>query len=126
MSILPPLRKVVLESPFQASQGYTREQHETYMLHCTADCYARGESPFASHHVGAKVLNDDNPRERAIGIESGWPWGETADAIVVYTDFGISEGMALSIAHYEKLGKPIERRTLPRPIVDDIIRSGAV
>lgn len=126
MSILPPLRKVVVESPFRASQGYSQEQHETYLLHCLADCVARGETPYASHQYLTKVLNDDIPRERATGTECGWPWGALADAIVVYTDFGISENMAKSIDHYKSLDKVIERRTLPRPIVDDIIRSGAV
>lgn len=126
MTILPPLRKVVIESPWRASQAYSVDQHRTYLMHAMADCVARGEIPFASHLYLAEILNDDDPRERALGISAGWEWGRHADAIAVYCDFSISEGMALSIAHYEKLGKPIERRTLPRPIVDDIIRSAAV
>ena len=126
MTILPPLRRVVIESPWRASQAYSTEQHRTYLLHAMADCVARGEVPFASHLYLTEVLDDDNPRERAFGIEAGWCWGEHADAIVVFVDFGISSGMSQSIDHYEKLGKPIERRTLPRPIVDDIIRSAAV
>lgn len=126
MSVLPPLRKVVIESPWRASQAYSVTQHKTYLLHAMADCVAKGEIPFASHLYLAEILDDDNPRERAIGIEAGWEWAKHADAIVVYTDFGISPGMAQSIDHYKTLEKVIERRTLPRPIVDDIIRSGAV
>lgn len=126
MSILPPLRKVIIESPFRASQAYSVDQHRTYLMHAMADCVAKGEIPFASHLYLAEILNDDNPRERALGIEAGWEWGKHADAIVVYQDFGRSEGMMKSIDHYEALGKTVEYRTLPRPIVDDIIRSGAV
>lgn len=126
MSILPPLRRVVIESPWRASQAYSTDQHKTYLMHAMADCVARGEVPFASHLYLTEVLNDDIPRERAFGIEAGWQWGNHAEAIVVYTDFGISAGMAQSIDHYESIGKPIERRTLPRPIVDDIIRNGGV
>lgn len=124
MSILPPLRKVVVESPWRASQAYSTDQHRVYLMHCLADCVSRGEVPFASHLYLAEVLNDDIPRERAFGIECGWFWGQHADQIAVYTDFGISPGMAQSIDHYEAIGKLVERRTLPRPLVDDIIRSG--
>ena len=126
MSILPTLRRVVVESPYKATQGYSVEKHLLYLQHCLQDCITRGESPDASHKFLTAFLDDDTPRERAFGIEGGWAWGDAADAIVIYTDFGISPGMAQSIEHYKALEKTIERRTLPRPIVDDIIRSGSV
>lgn len=126
MSILPPIRKVVVESPYKATQGYSVEQHLLYLQHCLQDCISRGESPYASHKFLTEFLDDDVPRERALGIEGGWVWGRDADAVVVYSDFGVSPGMAASIDYYKSLGKVIERRTLDRRIVDDIIRSGMV
>ena len=123
MTILPPLKRVVVESPWRASQAYSVEQHEAYLNHCRADCLSRGEYPFASHGEVIRALNDDEPFDRALGISGAWVWGDMADLVAVYTDFGISEGMRASIAHYEEIGKPIERRKLNPNIVLDIIRT---
>lgn len=120
MTILPPLKRVIIESPFKGTAERSQEQHERYLEHCLADSYARGESPFASHLLGPKVLNDDDPRERALGISAGWVWGAVADLVAVYCDLGISDGMHQSIEYYKKLGKAVERRTLPLPIVREV------
>lgn len=126
MTALPSIRKVIVESPYRATQGYAIEQHLLYLQHCLQDSISRGESPYSSHKFLTEFLDDDTPRERAFGIEAGWAWGRDADAIAVYTDFGISPGMAASVDYYKGIGKPIERRTLDRRVVDDIIRSGMV
>lgn len=117
------IRRVVVESPYKVTQGYSIEQHMLYLQHCLQDCISRGESPYASHKFLTEFLDDDVPEERAFGIEAGLAWGRDADAIVVYTDFDISHGMASSIEHYKSVGKAIEYRTLDRRIVDDIVRS---
>jgi len=127
MSVFEPIPCVIIESPYKATQGYSVEQHLLYLQHCIADCIKRGESPYASHRFLTAFLDDDTPRERAFGIEAGYAWGARADKIAVYTDFGVSSpGMEAAINHYKSIGKPIERRTLDRRIVDDIIRSGMV
>jgi len=117
MTIMPPLRLVVIESPYRATQERSQEQHRAYLLHCLADSIGRGENPYASHHLLTEVLNDDVPMERALGIQAGWSWGAHADAVAVYRDLGISPGMAASIEHYKVLGKPIEYRSIDQRLV---------
>lgn len=117
MSILPPPKLVIVESPFKANSYYSEEQHRLYLLHALADCYKRGESPFASHHLATEVLMDDTPYERALGIRCGLAWGQHADLVAVYSDIGVSPGMKEAIEWYKSLGKPIEWRTLPDRIV---------
>ena len=74
----------------------------------------RGEAPFASHGLYTQpgVLRDEVHEERQHGIAAGFAWREVAEATIVYTDLGRSRGMDYGIAHAEKLGHPIEYRTL--------------
>lgn len=101
---------VVVESPFAGDEtrnlGYVRE--------CMRDCFGRGELPFASHALYAQpgVLKDNVPEERASGIFAGLLWTLTAEATVVYTDYGISGGMKKGIEFAEKLGREVEYRKL--------------
>lgn len=121
MTILLPLRKVIIESPYRASEERSLEVHKAYLLHCLSDSLRRLETPYASHLLIPEILDDDDPLERGLGIRAGWAWAEHADLIAVYGDLGISEGMRQSIAHYEILGKPIERRTLDQRLVRSIL-----
>jgi hypothetical protein len=71
-----------------------------------------GDSPFVSHAIGPLGLHDDDKEERELGIAAGLVWMKQSDALVMYVDLGISEGMAREKAEAEKLGIPIEMRSL--------------
>lgn len=101
-------RLVILESPFAGDVG----ENVLYARDCLLDSLRRGEAPFASHLLYTMVLDDDVPGERTLGIEAGLTWGAVADATVVYTDRGISEGMQKGIARAEAEGRPVEFRKL--------------
>lgn len=79
------------------------------------DALLRGEAPIASHllHTQEGILDDDVPAERARGIAAGHAWIEVADAVVVYKDLGISEGMKRGIEHAALYNIPVEYRDLP-------------
>jgi len=47
-------------------------------------------------------------------MECGWAWIRVADAMVVYTDHGISPGMQLGIDRAREFNLPIEYRTLQK------------
>lgn len=76
----------------------------------------------ASHHLMPDILDDSRQLDRALGIEVGLVWGEAADIIAVYGDLGISPGMKAAIAHYKKLGKSIEWRTINPATLDAILK----
>jgi len=120
-SILPKMRRVIIESPFKATAERSIEQHREYLKHCISDCVKRGENPYASHLVLTDILDDDNPLERGLGIKCGWEWAEFADAIAAYVDLGCSQGMIDSIKHYQSIGKIIERRTIDANLVRAIL-----
>jgi hypothetical protein len=104
------LRLIILESPFAGDVA----ENVLYARQCLLDSLRKGEAPMASHLLFTQVLNDEAPDERHLGIEAGLAWGLIAEATVVYTDRGISEGMRRGIARAEAEGRPIEYRSLEK------------
>lgn len=102
--------RVLVESPYAGDV----ETNLRYLRACMADCFKRGEAPFASHGLYTQpgVLDDTIPDEREIGIEAGLIWGNAADLTACYTDLGFSSGMKYGIARAEQIGRPIEYRQL--------------
>lgn len=103
------MRRVIVESPLAGDV----ERNIAYANACLRDCLLRGEAPFASHLLYARGALDDNDiKERALGIEAGLEWGNVAEATVVYTDLGISVGMRYGVEHAMMLNRPVEYREL--------------
>ncbi len=102
------MRLVIIESPYAGDIV----QNLSYAHRAVADCIRRGESPYASHIMLTTALDDQAEAERMRGISAGLEWGRVADAVVVYTDHGITRGMALSIEHHKQHGRTIEYRSI--------------
>lgn len=102
--------RVIVESPFAGDI----QRNIKYAREALRDCIRRGESPFASHllYTQEGVLDDDIPSERELGISCGFDWSDVAHYVVVYRDFGISQGMREGIAKARKAGLRIIYRTL--------------
>lgn len=102
--------RVIIESPLSGEIL----RNVRYARQCLRDSLERGEAPFASHLLYAQegVLDDTNAKERKLGMEAGFAWGEVADMVAMYTDLGISEGMREGIARAESKNLPIEYRRL--------------
>ena len=102
------MRTVVMESPFAGDV----EDNTRYALACLRDCLERGEAPMAGHLLYTRVLDDDEPRERELGINAHIAWIHDCEAVVVYENKGISRGMRLAIDFAESYNKLIEYRKL--------------
>lgn len=85
-----------------------------YARRCVRDCLRRGEAPIASHllYTQPGVLRDAEPEERRLGIAAGHAWIPTAQALAVYVDRGVSEGMRAGIDAARAAGLRIEFRRL--------------
>jgi len=103
-------RLVIIESPYAGDI----EKNVAYARRCVRDAVLRGEAPIASHLLLTQpgVLRDEIADERTLGIEAGLSWLRVAEASCVYTDFGISTGMAHGIRAAVAAGVPVEYRTL--------------
>ncbi len=102
------MRRVVVESPFRGN----RELHVSYAKEALLDSLRRGEAPLASHLLYPQVLDDDVADERRQGIAGGHAWIPHADALAVYHDHGVSNGMQRGISVARLHGIPIEMRRL--------------
>lgn len=104
------MRLVILESPYAGNV----EANIAYARICVRDSLRRGEAPIASHllYTQPGVLNDEIASERQLGIDAGLAWRRVADASVVYTDRGISEGMRKGIEAALETGIPVEYRSI--------------
>lgn len=109
------MRLVILESPYKAATPEGLELNLRYARLAMRDALLRGEAPYASHllYTQPGVLDDALDLERRLGIEAGLAWGLKADATVVYTDLGVSEGMLMGIQRAMRVGRPVEDRKLP-------------
>jgi len=88
-------------------------RNKAYALAAMRDCLGRGESPYASHLLLTQVLDDNDPEQRAKGIQAGLDWAEMAELRAVYVDLGTTIGMQAGIKQAEENGQPIEVRTIP-------------
>lgn len=104
------MRLVIVESPFAGDV----ERNIEYARACVRDSLERGEAPIASHllYTQPGVLRDDHPEERQWGIDAGLAWGEVAEATVVYTDRGLSNGMKYGIERAKQDGRAVEFRSI--------------
>ena len=104
------MRLVILESPYAGNV----ERNVAYARQCIKDCLRRGESPIASHllYTQRGILDDGKSDERKLGIAAGHSWVPVADAIVVYTDRGVTTGMEQGIKEAQRWEVPVEYRSL--------------
>ena len=110
------MRLVILESPYGDDDPKVVAENVRYARACMHDCLVvHGEQPYASHllYTQPGVLNDRQSEDRKLGIAAGLAWGAHADATVVYTDRGVSDGMKEGIGRAIEEGRPVEYRELP-------------
>lgn len=106
------MRRVVMESPYAGKTQADVDANVAYARECLLDCLRKGESPLAGHLLYTQVL--DEAKDRKLGLEAHLRWIECADAVVVYTDRGISPGMQLAIERANnECQTHIEFRKLP-------------
>ena len=108
------MKTVILESPYGNSDPIEVEKNLIYARLALEDCLMNfDEAPFASHLLYTQVLDDQNPRQRKMGIEAGLEWGLYAYAAVFYVDRGWSEGMRQAELRHRKDQTRIITRELP-------------
>lgn len=65
----------------------------------------RDLAPICPHLYITEVLNDNDPRERAQGLQAGLDLLKVCDVVIVGYRYGISEGMKAEIDLAEEMGK---------------------
>ena len=80
-------------------------------VRCCRQVIAEGCMPIASHLLYPQMLDDDDPRERELGLSFGLALLRLCDEVWVYGE--PSPGMKQEITEASRLGKPIQYREVP-------------
>lgn len=97
-------RKIFLLSPFGGEERKLR-----YARRALRHSITQGEAPFASHLLYPQVLDEGKLHERLLGILLGKQWLDAAEGMVVYGDYGISEGMVEEMWRWLNLDRGDEK-----------------
>lgn len=102
--------RVIIESPYAGDV----EGNIEYARKCVRHSLLKNEAPLASHllYTQPGILNDDDPLERATGMQCGWEWMGAAVTIAFYIDKGISNGMIEGFKKAVQTDADIEVRSI--------------
>jgi len=108
------LRRVIIESPCAAVSNEEWIANADYLNECLRDSIARGEAPYASHGIFAfsGAFEDADPEQREACMLAGFAWQTAAEAVIVYTDRGMSAGMVRAVELAAKQGITVEQRSI--------------
>lgn len=101
-------RLVVIESPYAGDVV----GNLAYLNRCIRECALRGDSPYASHLMLTTALDDNEPDERALGIELGLAFRRAVDMRIFYINLGWSHGMLAAVSLYRRERLPYEVRRI--------------
>jgi len=105
------MKRVLLLSPYKGDI----EANVAYAWECVLDSLRRREAPWASHLFYTQIMNDSDPAQRSLGFQCEAAWLPVAQLLAVYTDLGISAGMAQTINRVSadpSLALPVELRSI--------------
>jgi hypothetical protein len=114
------VKRVCIESPLRGEVAH----NVRYADACMLDALRRGEAPFAGHLLYPRVLDDDRPEHRGLGIDCHMAWMRMAQLVAVYEDLGISEGMRQATIAAQAMGVPLAFRKLARDWAADLATAG--
>lgn len=85
--------QIIVESPYAGDL----DRNESYLNECLLYCLARGYSPYASHGLLTRALDDCDPKQRALGIAANLAMRKTIKKVIYFVDYGISNGMGKAL-----------------------------
>lgn len=120
------LRMVALESPYQSEDPKILKRNIAYAIQASKHSLSLGDVPYPSHLIFTQLVGADGNIDyvhdgivdefsgtREAVIEATCEIRRRCDAIVMYVDFGVSNGMAYAAEFARKHNIPVEERRLP-------------
>lgn len=107
------MKRTLLLSPYSGAV----ERNMLYARAALLDSISRNEAPLASHLLYPQVLDDTISRERELASDMEGEWLRVSDQVVAYQDYGITDGMELTLRKAAQLGLPVSYRTIEDKLV---------
>jgi 3-mercaptopyruvate sulfurtransferase SseA len=105
---------IIVESPFRGKNRFERKVNLAYAAKCCYHVYEQGHIPFASHLFFPEFLDEDDPKERAAGIEAGYYFWSIADEVWFFVYREWSKGMTMALTKVRAENKPYQILNLPQ------------
>lgn len=102
------MRVVYICSPYRAADEESMQRNINYARELTRGVLLQGESPVTVHLYMTQCLDEDNHKERYVGLAAGREIIPRCDAVVVGMRHGISTGMKAEIDFAKKCGIPVQ------------------
>jgi len=111
---------ICVESPCGSSDKDIFESNRLYLKRCMRYVFDKRCKPIASHALYAfsGMLDDSNPKDRALGIKAGLELNSLADEAWFFTDYGMSPGMKKALDHWISVGKDVRILSIGRNDID--------
>lgn len=103
---------VILESPYTATSELEAKKYEEYAHIALDDSLYRDEAPFAVHILYKHLLETKVPCTTGRAISAGRAVLAMSNYMAVYVDYGVSEGMRLSISAARTYGIDVKYRKI--------------
>lgn len=98
------MKKAYICSPYRARNRKELNRNIEYAKSLTNKAVKAGLAPITPHLYLPLCLNDDNPKEREMGLSAGIELLKTCDYVIVGIHYGISEGMSREIIAADAAG----------------------
>ena len=92
------MKVVYICSPFRAATERLFDNHIEYAQELTRKALLAGLAPITPHLYLTQVLDEDDEKEREMGLSAGEALLLACDALVIGNRHGVSEGMKREIA----------------------------
>lgn len=116
--------RVFICSPYSGKDYYEMKANTLDAILYCKYAFSRNASPFCSHLLYPRILNDNNPDERLLGLSTGIKYLEVCDEIWCFVKDGyISEGMRLEIDAAKKQGMRIGKEIKVFKVASDLENS---
>lgn len=114
LDIMAVARKpVVVISPFMVEDASKRDLFYRYAKRCAQDSMRRNEAPLVSHVFYYDMLGYSTVGlERDMGFNAQLSWIRKCDLVVVYSDYGMTQGMKAAVDYAKFKNKKIEFRVI--------------
>jgi hypothetical protein len=104
------MKKVYVTSPYASYGGRSVEHNVQFAIACSRYVIAKGHMPIAVHLLYPRILDDNDPKERDLGLQFGRQLLESCDELW-YFGSHISAGMQQEIEHAFVLNIPVKHIT---------------
>ena len=107
-------KRVILSSPYSSSNDEHLARNIEYARRAVRDSLLADEAPLPAHLIYTQggIMDENKALQRKMGEECEKAWSRECDQVVLYIDYGISNGMQICENRAKLMGLDVQRRKI--------------